>query len=204
MRELLLVYSAYVIAAASPGPSNMAIMNVAMAQGRRRALSLASGVVTMSAIWGTVAATGLSALLTRYAQALVALKIAGGIYLLWLAFKSGRSALRSGTAPAAATSDRTGARGLYRRGVLMHLGNPKSVLAWLAIMTLGVGAHASPDRVAAALFGCVLLSVLVFCGYAVLFSTAPMVRFYTRTRRWIEGMLATVFAGAGLHLIATR
>lgn len=38
MKELLLVYVAYVIAAGSPGPGAMAIMIVAMAQCRRSAL----------------------------------------------------------------------------------------------------------------------------------------------------------------------
>jgi threonine efflux protein len=202
VKELMLVYVAYVIAAGTPGPSTMAIMNVAMAQGRRPALALAAGVITMSFLWGLMAATGLSALLTRYAQAMIILKMAGGLYLLWLAFKSARSALRSGDAQLAPLRGRTNASALYRRGVLMHVGNPKSVLSWLAIMTLGIGAHASAERVATAFLGCVLLGVIVFGGYALLFSTAPMVRSYARARQWIEGTLAIVFAGAGLKLIA--
>ncbi|CAH2408005.1 hypothetical protein MES5069_650001 [Mesorhizobium escarrei] len=28
---------------------------------------------------------------------------------------------------------------LYQRGLLMHLTNPKSILAWIALMTLGPG-----------------------------------------------------------------
>lgn len=204
MKELLLVYVAYVIAAGSPGPSTMAIMNVAMGQGRRPALALAAGVVTMSFAWGLIAATGLSALLTRYAQALVILKVAGGLYLIWLAFKSARAALRGDDAAVPASRERPGASALYRRGVFMHLGNPKSVLSWLAIMTLGVGPHAATGRVVAAFLGCVALGVMLFGGYALLFSTAPMVRGYARARRWIEGTLAVVFAGAGMKLLAVR
>lgn len=204
MNELLLVYGAYIIATASPGPSNMAIMNAAMAQGRRAALALAAGVITMSFCWGLIAATGLSALLVRYAQALTVLKIAGGLYLLWLAFRSARSALRRDDVSHAAPRERAGSSALYRRGVLMHLGNPKSVLSWLAIMTLGVGADASAGFVATAFLGCVALGVIVFGGYAILFSTAPMVRGYARARRWVEWTLALVFAGAGLNLITTR
>lgn len=204
MKELLLVYVAYVIAAGSPGPSTMAIMSVAMGQGRRPVLALAAGVITMSFTWGLIAATGLSALLARYAQALVVLKIAGGLYLLWLAFKSARSALRGNDAVVSVTRELPSAWALYRRGVLMHLGNPKSVLSWLAIMTLGVGAHASTGRVAAAFLGCVMLGVLLFGGYALVFSTGPMVRGYARARRWIEGTLAVVFAGAGVKLLTVR
>jgi hypothetical protein len=39
---------------------------------------------------------------------------------------------------------------LYRWGVLMHLGNPKSVLAWVAIMSLGLKPDAALGTVAVA------------------------------------------------------
>jgi hypothetical protein len=41
----LLAYTAFAIGVASPGPSVLAVMGTAMAQGRTRALVLASGVV---------------------------------------------------------------------------------------------------------------------------------------------------------------
>jgi threonine efflux protein len=202
--DLFLVYCAYAIAAGSPGPSTMAIMGAAMRQGRTSAAALAAGVVTMSFTWGLVAATGLSALLMRYAQALTILKIAGGLYLLWLAVKSARAALYEEDPFMQVPTARVGHRALYRRGVLMHLGNPKAVLSWLALMSLGVGPNATAQHIALAFGGCVLLGALIFFGYALLFSTEPMVRGYARARRWIEGALGLVFAGAGLRLIFSR
>ncbi|EJM70079.1 hypothetical protein PMI30_00864 [Pseudomonas sp. GM50] len=43
-----------------------------------------------------------------------------------------------------------------------------------------------------------------FCSYAIVFSTAPMIRGYRRARRWIEGTLALVFGAAGLKLLFSR
>lgn len=83
VRDLQLAYTAYVIAVASPGPSNMAIMSAAMRHGGRSGLALAAGVVTMPVIWGTIAAAGVSALLTTYAHAVTILKVADALYLLW-------------------------------------------------------------------------------------------------------------------------
>lgn len=201
MQDLLVVYIAYVIAAGSPGPSNMAIMNVAMSQGRRPALALAAGVITMSTCWGLIAVTGISTLLVGYAHALILLKIAGGLYLLWLAWKAARSAVAAG-APSGGSARPAAAPGaLYRRGILMHLGNPKAVLAWVAIMSLGLKPGASADMAVMAFGGCVLLGISIFSGYAVLFSTAPMVRGYARARRWIEASLAVFFTGAGSRLL---
>ena len=112
---------------------------------------------TMSFIWGVVAALGLATLITRYAQALVVLKIAGGAYLLWLACKSARSAVQSDAAQVALAIPAADLGAMYRRGVLMHVGNPKAILSWLALMPLAVGANASADRVALAFGGCVAL-----------------------------------------------
>ena len=205
VHQLLLVYAAYVIAAASPGPSNMQIMGVAMNNGRRAALLLAAGVVSGSIFWGMMAATGISALLTRYAEALIVLKIFGGLYLLYLAFKAARAALSSGgKAVQPPGDDALSGSALYRRGLLMHLTNPKSVLAWIALVTLGLGPEASWQRLAAILGGCAVLSVTIFCGYALVFSTAPMVSLYRRARRWIESLLAVFFGVAGLRLLLSR
>src|SRR5215218_4556667 len=93
---------------------------------------------------------------------------------------------------------------LFRRWLLIHLSNPKSVLAWIALMTLGLGPGASWHIVTAILGGCAVLSVTIFCGYAVVFSTAPMVRLYRRARRWIEGVLAVFFGFTGLRLLLSR
>lgn len=205
--QLLLVYTTYVIAAGSPGPSNMRIMGVAMHQGRKAGLIFAAGVVTGSIFWGLMAATGVSAILTQYAQALIILKIFGGLYLLYLAFKAARAAMTSDEKIAARSSnDRRFLSGseLYRRGLLMHLSNPKSILSWIALVTLGMGTNSSWSHMAAFLSGCIVLSVTIFCGYAILFSTAPMVRLYRRARRWIEGVLSAVFAFAGISLLLSR
>src|SRR5215207_9363793 len=125
LHHLELVFSPYIIAPGSPGPSTMRIIGVAMDQGRRAGLSLAAGVVTGSIFWGLMAATGVSAILMRYPQALIALKIFGGFYLLFLAFKTGREAFTSDWMARASAVDVAVSRtALYRRGLLMHLSNP--------------------------------------------------------------------------------
>ncbi|MDH7791486.1 LysE family translocator [Ochrobactrum sp. AN78] len=205
--QLLLVYTTYVIAAGSPGPSNMRIMGVAMNQGRKAGLMFAAGVVTGSIFWGLMAATGVSAILTRFAEALIILKIFGGLYLLYLAFNAGRAAMTSDAkiATRAPNGEAFLSGGeLYRRGLLLHLSNPKSILSWIALVTLGLGTNSSWSHLVAFLGGCIVLSITIFCGYAIVFSTAPMVRLYRSARRWIEGILAAVFGLAGIRLLLSR
>ena len=202
--QIALAYGTYLIATASPGPSNMAIMGTAMRDGRLPALVLAAGVITGSLFWAILAATGVSAVLAAYAEALFVIKMVGGVYLLYLAFRTGRSALKPGSDFAKMEPGRSTPRyrRLYRQGVLMHIGNPKAVLAWMAIMSLGLPEHAPGGTLPAIIGGCAFLAVIVFGGYAVLFSTARMIALYTRLRRWIEGTLSAVFAVAGVNLLA--
>jgi threonine/homoserine/homoserine lactone efflux protein len=205
--QLALVFGTYLIATASPGPSNMAIMATAMRDGRLPALALAAGVVTGSLFWAVLTATGLSAVLTTYVQALFVIKIVGGIYLLYLAFRAGRSALKpvagfAGTNAARATPPRY--RALYRQGLLMHIGNPKAILSWIAIMSLGFRADASAGTLPAIVGGCAILGVIVFGGYALIFSTVSMAALYTRLRCWVESVLSAVFAVAGIKLLLSR
>ena len=61
--NVLLAYSAYFVGTASPGPSNLAIMGIAMNAGRRAALVFALGVISGSFFWALLASLGLSAVL---------------------------------------------------------------------------------------------------------------------------------------------
>lgn len=203
VHHLMLVYTAYLIAVASPGPSNMAIMGVAMNQGRASAVALALGVMTGSLFWAVLAAAGISTLLAQFADALFAIKIAGGLYLLYLAYKSAKSALSSHVQQVRTDTPTKRAR-LYRRGVLLHLTNPKSILGWIAIMSLGLRPDAPSYTLQAIIAGCAILGVTVFVGYALMFSTALMGRAYRKSRRWIEGTLAMFFGYAGIRLLLSK
>nr|WP_052170662.1 hypothetical protein [Massilia sp. JS1662] len=49
-----LAYTPFAIGVASPGPGVLAVIGTAMAQGRARALALASAIVCGSLCWGYV------------------------------------------------------------------------------------------------------------------------------------------------------
>ncbi|MEQ1512559.1 MAG: LysE family translocator [Lysobacteraceae bacterium] len=203
--NLLLAYSAYALGTASPGPSNLAVMATAMHAGRKSACVLALGVVSGSTAWGLLAAFGLSAAMSRYSQALVAIKLLGGLYLLWLAFKSARSAI---AAPRVTSTSGSGIgesnTALFLRGAAMHLTNPKAIFVWLSIVALALPADAGRRDALEVVAGCVPIGLSVFCGYALLFSTASARALYARTRRWFDGALALMFGAAGIRMLMSK
>lgn len=198
--NLLLAYAAYFVGAASPGPSNLAIMSIAANDGRKAALAFAAGVISGSMFWATVAAVGISGALIAYSEFIVAIKIAGGLYLLWLAFKSGRAVLSTSVAMSPKAGQPTPLKTLYTKGALLHLTNPKAVLVWVSIVALS--SNGSGATHAAVIPGCAVIGCLVFSGYAFLFSMDSARRLYTRARRGLEGSLAVVFAMTGIKLLA--
>ncbi len=202
--ELILIYTTYFVATASPGPSNMAIMGTAMKKGRSAALALAGGIIGGSMLWALLATCGVLTVLATFAELLIVLKIGGGLYLLWLALKSGKSALsRSGVTEFEAGDERVAYGKLFRQGILMHVGNPKAILTWVAIMSVALKPDLSASTLPMIIFGCAAICVVVFCGYALLFSTAVMGAFYRRIRRGLDALLACCFAFAGLKMIFT-
>lgn len=205
VESLAAVYATYIFASASPGPSVMAIMGTAMAQGRRPALTLALGVIGGSMTWAGLASLGLTALLATHAGTLSAVRIAGGCYLLWLAVKAAKAAGQ--TAPAAEQAVAEASAGLwktFRQGYLMHLTNPKAILSWSAILSLALNPERAAGDLPLIVGGCCGLGLVIFCGYAVAFSTPTAVRLYGRARRGIQGLLAIGFTTAGLSLIVSR
>lgn len=206
--DALLAYAAYFVGTVSPGPSNLSIMSIAMHSGRGPALTFAAGVVSGSMFWALLAALGMSAILLTYSNLLFFIKLLGGAYLLWLAAKSARAACRSEPprAPGTAAADNEAASGkaLYLKGLGLHLTNPKAILTWISIVSLALPAGAGTLHALAIAGGCVCIGITVFGGYALLFSTAAARRIYLRVRRWFEGMLAAVFAAAGIKLLLSR
>src|SRR6266542_1949143 len=91
-----------------PGPDTLVVLRALIRGGRARAARAVAGVLCGQCVWVGAAAFGLSALLRASHAGYVALKIAGGAYLITLGLQSLR---RRGT-----PHDETGGRGLLGTG----------------------------------------------------------------------------------------
>ncbi|MGB0505913.1 MAG: LysE family translocator [Pikeienuella sp.] len=200
---LALLWVGWVVAGGSPGPATLALASTGMARGRKAALALAAGIMLSSSVWGIVAAVGLGALMLSHAWIAETLRYAGAAYILWLAFKSLRSALKSGV-PKMADAASAQPRRAFVHGVLLHATNPKAMLAWGAVFSLAVAPGASALEMAGVWLFLLSGSVFVFFGYALLFSTAGMARRYAGARRWFEAVFGLLFGGAAVAILTAR
>lgn len=195
--NLLSIALAFFVVTVSPGPANIAVATVAMSSGRRHGLLFGAGLSFGLAFWGVIAATGMGAVLQGSASSLMALKIFGGLYLLWLAFQSGRSALKK-----TGSAHHTPSEGQwFARGLVLNLSNPKAVVAWAAALSMGLGGGDNSGHVIAATLVCMALGFLNYASYAMAFSLSGFMAGYRRLRQWIDGAVAGLFAIAGFGLI---
>ncbi|MCJ8149712.1 LysE family translocator [Shinella sedimenti] len=204
--QLAVAWTAYFIATASPGPAILAIIATSVSRGRQAGVALALGVLTGSYIWAILTASGLSALIRTYGEAIIVLKIVGGCYLLYLAWNAWRSACRSDESHRARmiAMPALSLRRQYLKGLGIHLTNPKAIFAWIMLTSLGMPPGAPGGVMATFIAGCMIIGVCVFLGFALVFSLGPVHRAYLKSRRAIEGVMAAFFAFAGFKLLTTR
>lgn len=197
LTTLLTVGVAFWVIAASPGPANISNAAIAMRYGRRASVTYGLGLSVALVFWGVLAATGMGAVLQASAWLLTALKLLGGCYLLWLAWQSGRQAL----SPAGKDMAPIGAGRWFWRGVILNLSNPKSVIAWMAALSMGLNPSDTLLSVVLTTLVCVAVAFLNNLSYSLVFSMGGMMAVYRRCRRWIDGASAALFASGGLALI---
>lgn len=197
---LPLLLLGWMIGGGSPGPATLAISSTSMSQGRSAGLALASGIILGSATWGIAAALGFAAIMQANVWLFEIVRYAGALYLFYLAIKSFRSAWRNTPVSAPA-----GVRAApFRRGLALHLTNPKAVLGWGSIYAIALVPDA-PTIAVWSLFACLILaSAAVFWGYALLFSSRPIARGYAAAKRWFELAFGLLFGAASLKILTVR
>lgn len=200
-------------AMASPGPDVVQIIRLG-ARSTRAAVWAAIGSTTGLVVWTVASLAGLTALISAHPVILVALQVAGGGYLLWMAFSAISGGIKERRAPATVVGTDKSApqpRGFtpdgiiklgtaYRMGLVSDLSNPKVVIFFGAIFTnfidpgMGFGANA--------LVGSVLIveSLMIFVGVAL--CTRAVSKWMSKNSANVDIFSGVVFALLGVIILA--
>ncbi len=198
---LLTFLAAATLIILAPGPDTLLVTRNVFRRGRRGGLVTAAGTVTGLALWSMAAALGLSALLATSRIGYDIVRVAGGLYLVWLGIQSLRS---RGTVPTPQTEVApTPMHRAYLSGVLSNLLNPKIGVFFVTFLPGFVPAGA-PVGATAALLGAlfvvetglwlVVLVWLVGRGTGWLSKRA--------VRQWLDRVTGVVLIGFGIRVAA--
>lgn len=115
-----------------PGPSMLFVLSQSMWLGARSGAVALAGLQVGYVVWWLLAALGLGTLALAFPVAFRVLAISGALYLAWLGLNALRHAARtSADGPGAPRRPTTHA---LRDGVLVALGNPKSLVYIVALV----------------------------------------------------------------------
>jgi len=188
-----------------PGPSFVIVARNAIGISRADGLATALGMGVGGIFFGGIALAGLYTLLVAVEWLYVGLKVAGGLYLLYVASKIWRGAAQpmqmptQDDPPALATS----ARKSFWLGLTTQLSNPKTAIWYGSIFAALLPQHPP-------LWCYLVLPPMVFAietgWYTVValgFSSKRPREMYLRARKWIDRIAASVIAILGLRLVLT-
>ena len=121
--QVVLFVSTMAVAILSPGPAIIAASKSAAARGRSASMPYGLGLAFGASLWCLFALFGLTVLFRIVPQLYLAMKLAGGAYLVWIAIQMWRHA-----ADPLDKIGETAAGPGFLQGVALNLSNPKPAL----------------------------------------------------------------------------
>ncbi len=197
----LSILAALAVGALSPGPSFVFVVRTSLALSRRDGIAAALGMGVGGVIFAALALLGLQAVLAKTAWLYAALRLAGGLYLLYLAFRLWRGAAEAIIVPGTADRRTPGRLRSFGLGLATQLSNPKTAIVYGSIFA-ALLPPAPPAWVVVALPPAVML---IETGWytivAAAFSSERPRAAYLRGKRWIDRAAGAVMGALCLRLV---
>lgn len=187
----------------SPGPNMIYLISRTICQGRAAGLISLAGVASGFLFYMLCAAFGITAIVLAVPYAYNALRIAGALYLLYLAWQSVRPGGRSAFEVRNLTSD-SPAR-LFTMGFLTNLLNPKIAVMYLSLLPQFIHPGAGSVLIQSLSLGATQIAVSVTVNALIVLGAARIASFlatrplWARLQRWLMG---TVLAGLALRMLS--
>jgi RhtB (resistance to homoserine/threonine) family protein len=188
------------LAVMSPGPSFLVTARTAVARSRGDGIKVALGLGAGTIVWSVAALLGLNVLFRQFHWLFTAMKVAGALFLLWIAVQIVRHAADS-IAMTERTEDEERGHWPVLQGFLTQVSNPKVVVFFGSIF-LAMLPSDLPGWMAVALIAIVTMNEIVWYSLVSLFfGSSPVRRFYLVAKRWIDRVTGALLGLLGLRLL---
>lgn len=197
---------AFIVATAalsiSPGPDNIFVLTLSMANGKKYGLAVVAGLMTGCLVHTTLLAFGVSEIIKRSDTLFWGIKLFGAIYLVYLAYSVFREG--GGIELSAGNSTKLKLGSLFKKGFWMNVLNPKVTIFFLAFFPAFLFSDSLSNVVQFYTLGLlfIVVSSLIFSSIAVMagsissyISKTPKVAVFFK---WLQIL---VFLGIALYLL---
>jgi threonine/homoserine/homoserine lactone efflux protein len=186
----------------SPGPAVMLVIAYGLTQGARRAVFAALGILTANAIYFSLSATALGAVLVASQSFFVAVKWIGAAYLVYV----GLSALFGRPSPITVSNSNNrprSRRAIYLSGLTLQLANPKTLIFFVAILPQFVDPRLRvAPQMAWLAAGSIVPELFILAGYGYLASRAARVATDPRYARITDRVAGVLVLGAAALVLS--
>ncbi|AJQ93264.1 LysE family translocator [Gynuella sunshinyii] len=195
---------AHFLALLSPGPDFFLVVRSAVRHDRRLALGVAFGIATANGVYIALCLLGVGALLAASATVMLLIKLAGGLFLAYLAYGALRARKRdyqSLTESADGVHRQTTFRREFSVGFLSGILNPKNPLFYLSLFTLVLNQEAGMGF--KIWLGIWMVSIVFFWDafIIVVLSRADMQQRFRRCAFYIDKITGMLLGTFGLTLL---
>lgn len=198
---LFSILGALAVGAVSPGPSFVLVARTSIAVSRRAGLAAALGMGIGGVAFAALALLGLHTLLSQVGWLYLGLKLAGGLYLVYLAVRIWRGARETITVPDADGGQPGGIARSFTYALVTQLSNPKTAIVYGSIFAALLPAT-PPTWVLLTLPPAVfVIEAGWYAIVALAFSAGRPRSAYLRSKAWIDRLAASVIGALGLRLV---
>ncbi len=201
--EILIGFVTATLALAfSPGPDNIFVLTLSLANGSKKGLSVVAGLMTGCIIHTTLVAFGVSAIIRENDSLFLVIKLLGVAYLLYLTFlvfKSGEKIELDGS-----NNGKQDMFSLFKKGFWMNVLNPKVTIFFLAFFPGFLFSDTLGNVVQFYILGLlfITLSSLVFGGIAL--GAGTISKYLTKNPkigRYLKWLQIVVFLAIAVYLL---
>lgn len=186
----------------SPGPAVMLVIACGLTYGVRRSIHATLGILSANAIYFTISATALGAVLVTSKAFFITVKWVGAAYLVYI----GLSALFGRPSPIAVGRDeRSGGdpRAIYVSGLTLQLANPKTLVFFASILPQFVDpTRPIGPQMAWLAAGSIAPEFVILGGYGYLASRAARLTSDPRFARLTERVAGVLVLGAAALVVS--
>ena len=207
---LLLITSIHLLAAMSPGPDFILVSQQTLSKGKKAGLLCSIGIALGLSIHILYSSLGLAVVIANSTYALIAIKIIGGCYLVYLGIKGLRAKANTATASTSHVDNSPNQTTTYSPAKTIATGffcnalNPKAPIYFVSLFTLVM----SPDIPLYQMFiygvWIMILQWVWFSALTYFISMPIIMDKFKRFGHWIDRCLGGMMVALGLKVLVSR
>jgi len=189
----------------TPGPNMLYLVSRSITQGRGAGLVSLCGVAVGFLIYLGAAVAGIAAVFAQVPVAYTALKIAGGVYLLYLAWQAVRPGGKAVFAPKELPVD--GPRRLFVMGMVTNLFNPKIAFLYVSLLPQFIDPGRGSVALQSLVLGSIQISIALTVNCLIVLMAGTLAVFLGRRPGWLRAqryLMGGVLGALALRLLTEK